>query len=357
MMDRSFQDKGCRSEMLEKKFAAAAHRRSGRDNRWFCSTLVGYPFMLTRRSLTTSLLAGSAAMVVSSATSAQAQTTIPVRKSPLTGNSAFPTRYRTVDIDGVSIFYREAGAPGAPVVLLLPGWPSSSAMFRDLIRELSANYHVFAPDYPGFGNSDVPDRSHTPYTFDALGEVISKFVDTVGIGQYVLFATDFGGLVGYRVMLNSPHRMKALVAQNNPLFLSESPWFGPLVPYWKDGTAESRRKAGEHYLTLDVVRDLYVTGVRDTSLIDPDQWQSDYSSLQRPGAGDISLDLLYDIRTNGPTLKSAQDYLLSQKPPTLVVSGKNDILFTGENQLRYREVVPNAEIQLTDSGHWALADK
>jgi pimeloyl-ACP methyl ester carboxylesterase len=262
-----------------------------------------------------------------------------------------------VDIDGVSIFYREAGAPGAPVVLLLHGWPSSSAMFRDLIRELSVNYHVFAPDYPGFGNSDAPDRSRFRYTFDGLGEVIGNFVDRVGIRQYVLYATDFGGLVGYRVMLKSPHRMKALVAQNNPLFLSQSPWFGPLVPYWKDGAAESRQKAGEHYLTLDVVRDLYVTGVRDTSLIDPDQWQSDYSSLQRPGAGDISLDLLYDIRTNGPTLKSAQDYLQAQKPPTLVVSGKNDILFTGENQERYREVVPKAEIHLTDSGHCALADK
>jgi pimeloyl-ACP methyl ester carboxylesterase len=311
--------------------------------------------MLTRRSLTTCFLGGSAAMVVSNATSVKAETTttkttVPVRKSS-------PTRYRTVDIDGVSIFYREAGAPGAPIVLLLHGWPSSSAMFRDLIRELSLSYHVFAPDYPGFGNSDAPDRQHFHYTFDGLGEVIGKFVDKVGIGQYSLYATDFGGLVGYRVMLKSPHRMKALVAQNNPLFLSQSPWFGPLVPYWKDGTVESREKAGEHYLTFDVVRDLYITGVRDTSLIDPEQWQADYSSLQRPGAGDISLDLLYDIRTNGPTLKSAQDYLLSQKPPTLVVSGKNDILFSGENQLRYREVVPNAEIQLTDSGHCALADK
>jgi pimeloyl-ACP methyl ester carboxylesterase len=151
--------------------------------------------------------------------------------------------------------------------------------------------------------------------------------------------------------------MKALVAQNNPLFLSESPWFGPLVPYWKDGTAESRRKAAEHYLTLDVVRDLYLTGVRDPSLVDPGEWQADYSSLQRPGAADISLDLLYDIRTNGPTLKSAQDYLLAQKPPTLVVSGRNDILFTGENQQRYREVLPGAEIHLTDSGHCALADR
>src|SRR3984957_2667638 len=313
--------------------------------------------MLTRRSLTTGFLAGSAAMVVSNATSARAQAIIPVRKSSLTGNLGFPARYRTVDIDGVSIFYREAGAPGAPVVLLLHGWPSSSAMFRYLFREPSVKFHFFAPDYPGFGNSDSPDRSRFHYTFDGLGKVIGKFVDKVGIGQYVLYATDFGGLVGYRVMLKSPHRMKALVAQNNPLFLSESPWFGPLVPYWKDGTADSRQKAAEHYFTLDVVRDLYLTGVRDTSLIDPEQWQSDYSLLQRPGAGDISLDLLYDIRTNGPTLKSAQDYLLAQKPPTLFVSGKNDILFAGENQERYREVVPKAEIHLTDSGHCALADK
>lgn len=320
--------------------------------------------MLTRRSLTTSFLAGSAAMAVSDVTSAKAATTMsvnatttPVRKSSLIGHSAFPTRYRTVDIDGVSIAYREAGAPGAPVVLMLHGWPSSSAMFRDLIRELSANYHVFAPDYPGFGNSDAPDRAHFRYTFDSIGEVVGKFVDKVGIKQFVLYATDFGGLVGYRVMLKAPHRMKALVAQNNPLFLSASPWFGALLPYWKDGTAASREKAGEHYLTPDVVRDLYVTGVRDPSLIDPEQWQAEYALLQRPGAADISLDLLYDIRANGPTLKAAQDYLLALKPPTLVVSGKNDILFNAENQLRYREVVPNAEIRLTDSGHCALADK
>jgi pimeloyl-ACP methyl ester carboxylesterase len=313
--------------------------------------------MITRRSFTTNILAGAAALAVSSATSAKARTVKGDGKSSLAGNPAYPTRYRTVDIDGASIFYREAGAPGAPVVLLLPGWPSSSAMFRDLIRELSANYHVFAPDYPGFGNSDVPDRSHTPYTFDALGEVISKFIDTVGIGQYVLYATDFGGLVGYRMMMKTPHRMKALIAQNNPLFLGASPWFGPLVPYWKDGTADSREKVRQHYLTVDVVRDLYVSGVRDTSLIDPEQWQLDFFSLQRPGAADISLDLLYDIRTNGPALKNAQDYLRAQKPPTLVVSGKNDILFPADSQQRYREVVPNAEIQLTDSGHCALADK
>jgi pimeloyl-ACP methyl ester carboxylesterase len=313
--------------------------------------------MLTRRSLATSFLAASTAMAATRAMSTETKTAIPARKPAITGNSAFPARYRTVDIDGVSVFYREAGAPGAPVVLLLHGWPSSSAMFRDLIRELSARYHVFAPDYPGFGNSDAPDRARFHYTFDSLGEVIGKFVDKVGIGQFVLYATDFGGPVGYRLMLKAPHRMKALVAQNNPLFPGASPWFGPLLPYWKDGTAESRQKAGEHYLTLDVVRDLYISGVRDISLIDPEQWQTDYSLLQRPGAGEISLDLLYDIRTNGPTLKSAQDYLLSEKPPTLVVSGTNDILFTGENQLRYREVVPNAEIRLTDSGHCALADK
>ena len=313
--------------------------------------------MITRRSFTASLFAGAAAMVATSAASAKTRTATADRKSSVAGNLVSSTHYRTVDIDGTSIFYREAGTPGAPVVLLLPGWPSSSAMFRDLIDELSANYHVFAPDYPGFGNSDIPDRSRAPYTFDALGDTIGKFVDKVGIDQYVLYATDFGGLVGYRVMLKTPRRMKALVAQNNPLFLGASPWFGPLVPYWKDGTAENREKVRQHYLTLDVVRDLYVTGVRDTSVIDPDQWQNDYSSLQRPGAADISLDLLYDIRTNGPTLKRAQDYLRAQRPPTLVVSGKNDILFPAESQLRYREVVPNAEIHLTDSGHCALADR
>lgn len=295
-------------------------------------------------------------MVVTGATSAKTHPANPDGKSSLAGNPAFPTRYRTVDIDGASIFYREAGAPGAPVVLL-PGWPSSSAMFRDLIRELSANYHVFAPNYPGFGNSDIPDRSRAPYTFGALGETIGKFVDKVGIDQYVLYATDFGGLVGYRMMLKTPGRIKALIAQNNPLFPGASPWFGPLVPYWKDGTDESREKVRQHYLTFDVVRDLYLTGVRDTSLIDPELWQIDYASLQRPGAADISLDLLYDIRTNGPALKNAQDYLRAQNPPTLVVSGKNDILFPAESQMRYREVVPSAEIHLTDSGHCALADK
>lgn len=314
--------------------------------------------MLTRRFFATSVLAGPAAVAVSSATSAIAKAAVPDKQWSKSRYSAIRPHYRTVDIDGVSIFYREAGVPGAPVVLMLHGWPSSSAMFRDLIRELSMNYHVFAPDYPGFGNSDVPDHSHFHYTFDSLGDVIGKFVDKVGIKQYALYATDFGGLVGYRVMMKSPNRMKALVAQNNPLFFAAaSPWFGPIVPYWKDGTVESRQKAGEHYLTRDVVRDLYVTGVSDPSLIDPEQWQSEYALLLRPGAGDASLDLLYDIRANGPVLKSAQDYLQAQKPPTLVVSGKNDILFSGENQQRYREVLPIAEIHLTDSGHCALADK
>jgi len=308
--------------------------------------------MLTRRSFTTSLLAGSAALAVSTATSAKSKAASPTRSS-----AAYPTHYRTVDIDGVPVFYREAGKPGAPVVLMLHGWPSSSAMFRDLIRELSTDYHVFAPDYPGFGNSGIPDRSHGPYTFDALGDVIARFVDKVGIKQFALYATDFGGLVGYRVMLKTPNRMTALIAQNNPLFLGESPWFGPLVPYGQTGSAENRKKAADHYLTRDVIRDLYVNGVRDASLVDPEPWQSDYFLLQRPGAGDISLDLLYDIRTNGPALKSAQDYLLAHKPPTLVVSGKNDVLFTSDGQQRYREVVPNAEIHLLDSGHWALADK
>jgi pimeloyl-ACP methyl ester carboxylesterase len=307
--------------------------------------------MPTRRVFATTFLAGSAALFIARTASSTATHAVP------DGHAAFPAHYRVVDIDGVSVFYREAGRPGAPVVLLLHGWPSSSAMFRDLIRELSVNYHVFAPDYPGFGNSDVPDPVRFRYTFDNLGEVIGKFVDKVGIRQYALYATDFGGLVGYRLMMNSPKRMKALIAQNNPLFFSDSPWFGALAPYWKDGSPASRQSAAEHYLSRAVVRDLYVAGVLDPSLVDPEQWQSEYMLLQRPGAAEASLDLLYDIRTNGPVLKGAQDYLRVHQPPTLVVSGKNDVLFSAQNQLRYREVLPNAEIHLTDSGHCALADK
>ena len=200
--------------------------------------------MLTRRSLTTSLFVGSAATVISNTRPAEAETIDPGKKAPRVGNAVSQTHYRTIDVDGVSIFYREAGMPGTPVILMLHGWPSSSAMFRDLIREMSANYHIFAPDYPGFGNSDAPDRARFHYTFDALGDMIGKFVNKVGIREFVLYETDFGGVVGHRVMLKAPHRMKALVAQNNPLIPGESPWFGPLVPYWKDGTAESRARPG-----------------------------------------------------------------------------------------------------------------
>ncbi len=313
--------------------------------------------MITRRFFATSVLAGSAAVIAASATSSLAKSNTPETKAALPGKSAAQVHYKTVDIDGVSVFYREAGKPGAPVVLMLHGWPSSSAMFRELIDELAGKYHVFAPDYPGFGNSAIPLNSSFKYTFDNLGEVVGKFVDKVGIKQYALYATDFGGLVGYRVAMKSPGRMKALIAQNNPLFFAESPWFGPIVPYWQTGSADSRQKAGEHYHTLDVVRGLYVSGVNDPSAIDPEQYQSEYAMLLRPGAGDASLDLLYDIRTNGPVLQNAQNFLKAQQPPTLIVTGKNDILFNGDNQQKYLSVLPKAELHLLDSGHCALADK
>ena len=313
--------------------------------------------MITRRFFATSVLAGSAAVIAASATSSLAKSNTPETKAVLPGKSAAQVHYKTVDIDGVSVFYREDGNPGAQVVLMLHGWPSSSAIFRDLIDELSGKYHVFAPDYPGFGNSAIPSNSSFKYTFDNLGEVVGKFVDKVGIKHYALYATDFGGLVGYRVAIKSPGRLKALIAQNNPLFFAESPWFGPIVPYWQTGSADSRQKAGEHYHTLDVVRGLYVNGVSDPSAIDPEQYQSEYAMLLRPGAGDASLDMLYDIRTNGPFLQSAQNFLKAQQPPTLIVTGKNDILFNGENQQKYLSVLPKAELHLLDSGHCALADK
>jgi pimeloyl-ACP methyl ester carboxylesterase len=318
--------------------------------------IAGSLLMLSRRFFATSVLASSAGLAVAGTSLAKTQPHS-AQKGAATGHTSPHVHFKTIEVAGVSIAYREAGPVGAPVVLMLHGWPSSGAMFRDLIRELSSKYHVFAPDYPGFGNSAIPDNARFKYTFDSLGDIIGQFIDQVGIKQYALYATDFGGLVGYRMMLKSPGRLEALIAQNNPLFFAESPWFGPIVPYWQTGTAESRQKAAEHYLTAAVVRDLYTTGVSDPSLVDPEQWQSEYAMLLRPGAADASLDLLYDIRTNGPVLQAAQNYLKVQQPPTLVVSGKHDILFAGENQQRYREVLPKAEFHLLDSGHCALADK
>lgn len=266
-----------------------------------------------------------------------------------------PTHYRCVQVGEVDMFYREAGPEEAPVVLLLHGWPSSSRMFRNLIPLLADRYRVIAPDYPGFGHSSVPDRLTFQYTFDHLAASVESLLQKLGIEQFAMYIHDFGGPIGFRLMLKKPKRLTALISQNGPAFPDQGGWWDVLAKYWKSGSAEDRDKTRK-YLSLETLKRQYLVGTKDASLIDPDNWLVDYTLGTRPGLDEIQLDMLYDIQHNAPVFKAAQQYFVDQKPPTLIVTGANDEIFPGEYMERYKQYLPDAEVHLIDSGHFALED-
>ena len=228
---------------------------------------------------------------------------------PASGAVRNDTRYRTADIDGLEIFYREAGPASAPVVLLLHGFPTSSRMFRHLIPMLADKYRVIAPDYPAFGHSGVPSRTDFHYTHARLSEVVETLIDKLGVTRFAMYLMDFGGPIGYRLMLKYPDRVTGVVVQNTPAF--GEPIDGPLwaaeVAYWQDGSP-AHREAVRSKLTPHAVRDQYLAGTRDPSLIDPDNWTIDSALLARPGVDEIMLDLLYDIRNNRQTVADARQF-------------------------------------------------
>jgi pimeloyl-ACP methyl ester carboxylesterase len=267
------------------------------------------------------------------------------------------THYRSAVIDGIDIAYREAGPEDGPVVLLLHGFPTSSRMFRNLMPQLSDRYRVIAPDYPGFGHSGVPDRTKFNYTFDNLADIVDKLLDRLGVGSFTPYVMDFGGPVGFRLALKYPERLSALVMQNAPLY-PEAPagWWGTLGKYWQDGSSEHRNES-RSYLTVEAIRDQYLHGVSDPSLVDPDSWIVDHALIQRPGVDEIMLDLLYDIRTNLSNLSEMQELIRSRRPPTLVATGVNDEIFPGEAVRNILNDLPEAEFHALDSGHFALEDK
>ncbi|WP_263358623.1 alpha/beta fold hydrolase [Acidicapsa ligni] len=266
-----------------------------------------------------------------------------------------PTYYRTAMIEGISVSYREAGQQGNPVILLLHGWPSSSRMYRNLIPLLANKYHVIAPDYPGFGHSGVPPRGEYNYSFDRMGEIVEALIEKLQIETFALYIMDFGAPIGFRLMLKKPGRVTALIAQNAPAYPSGSEWFKVLAQYWKDGLPQSRQNA-RAYLDPEAIKQHYLTGVRDVSRIDPDDWLIDTCLMNRPGLDEIHLDMLYDIRSNGPVFKAAQEYFRTHRPPTLIVTGANDVVFSGEYMKRYLADLPGAEFHLLDTGHFALED-
>jgi pimeloyl-ACP methyl ester carboxylesterase len=228
-------------------------------------------------------------------------------------------------------------------------------MYRNLIPLLADKYHVIAPDYPGFGHSGVPPRSEYNYSFDRMGEIVEALIQKLQIESFALYVMDFGAPIGFRLMLKKPGRMTALIAQNAPVAPSGSPWSKVLAQYWKDGSTQSRQNA-RVYLDPEAIKQHYLIGVQDVSRIDPDDWLVDSCLVNRPGLDEIHLDMLHDIPSNVPVFKAAQEYFRTHRPPTLIATGANDVVFSGEYMKKYLADLPDAEFHLLDSGHFALED-
>lgn len=267
------------------------------------------------------------------------------------------THYRTTKIDGVEIFYRETGPADAPAVVLLHGFPTSSHMFRNLIPALADRYHVIAPDYPGFGLSEMPDRKRFDYTFARYTELVDKLLAQLGAKSYALYVMDYGAPVGFRLALLHPERVTALVVQNgNAYDEGLSKFWDAIKAYWADGTAE-KRAALRPLMSAATTKFQYTDGVKDVSRIDPANWLYDQPLLDRPGNIEIQLDLFYDYRNNVTLYPKFQAFFRDRQPPTLIVWGANDTIFPAIGAKALLRDLPNAELHLLDTGHFALEDK
>lgn len=277
---------------------------------------------------------------------------------PETSDRTIPVvHYRTVAIDGVDIFYREAGPEAAPVLLLLHGFPTSSHMFRNLIPLLADRYRVIAPDYPGFGQSGAPDPAEFDYSFAAFADIVDKLTVLLGADRYSMYVMDYGAPVGYRLAIAHPERVETLIVQNGNAYTEGLGDFWETVKaYWAEPT-EARREALAHLVTPEVTRFQYVDGVSDVSRISPDNWAIDQSFLDRPGNREIQLDLFLDYGTNIPLYPEFQAFFRDEQPPTLIVWGKNDVIFPEPGAHPYLRDLPEAEMHILDTGHFALEDK
>ncbi|HET7544030.1 MAG TPA: alpha/beta hydrolase [Polyangiaceae bacterium] len=267
------------------------------------------------------------------------------------------TRHLFAKVAGVDLFYREAGPKDAPVVVLLHGFPTSSHMFRNLIPRLAERYHVIAPDYPAFGQSSAPPRATFSYTFAQFAELVDGLLVQLGASRYALYVQDYGAPVGYRLALRHPERVSALIVQNGNAYeegLRE--FWNPIKAYWADPSA-ANRAALRGALTLQATKSQYLQGVRDPARIAPDNWLQDQALLDRPGIDEIMLDLFRDYRTNVALYPRFQAFFRERQPPTLIVWGRNDVIFPVEGATPYLRDLPHAELHVLDTGHFALEDK
>ena len=262
--------------------------------------------------------------------------------------------YRTVEVAGLSGFYREAGPHDAPTLLLLHGFPSSSRMYEPLLRRMAASHHLIAPDFIGFGHSDAPDPKSFAYTFDHLAEVVDGFTVALGLKRYSLYLQDYGGPVGFRLALEHPERVEAIVIQNA---VAHEEGLGPLWDkrraFWADRKAHEAALR-ENFLSLAATRQRHLGSDPNTTAYDPDLWTDEFAFLSRPGQDSIQIDLFYDYRTNVASYPAWQNWLRHYQPPLLVIWGRYDPSFQTEEAEAYRCDVPDAEVHVLDAGHFAL---
>ena len=266
------------------------------------------------------------------------------------------TVHKTVQVNGVEVFYREAGPKDAPTILLLHGFPTSSHMFRNLMPALSDRYHMLAPDYPGFGNSAQPPMTEFEYSFDNLASLIEAFVNELGIDSYSLYLMDYGAPVGFRLAVKYPERVQSLIIQNGNAYeegLRE--FWDPIRAYWHDRSGENAQPLAA-FISPEGVKWQYTHGVRNAAVISPDNWNMDLRHLTRQGNPEIQLALFYDYRNNVPHYPSWQAYFRKHQPPTLIMWGRNDYIFPAEGAYPYKRDLRNLEFHLLDTGHFALEE-
>ena len=265
-----------------------------------------------------------------------------------------PVIYQTAHVDGLNIFYREAGNRKLPSILLLHDFPSSSHMFRDLIPILAEHYHVLAPDFPGFGQTELPDHKQFSYTFSNLANVIGKFIETTGLKKFSIYIFDYGAPVGLRVVLKDPDRIQAIISQNGNAYVEGlSDGWNPIRAYWKD-PSQKNRDALRSMLTPQTTEFQYLHGVAHKSSVSPDGRSLDDFYLARPGAHEAQLDLFLDYANNVEMYPEFQKYFRERKPPFLAVWGRNDPFFLPAGAEAFKRDIPNAEVQFFDTGHFAL---
>ena len=268
------------------------------------------------------------------------------------------TTHRTIEVDGLEIFFREAGPKDAPVIVLLHGFPTSSHMFRNLIPELADRFRVVAPDYPGFGNSAMPSRDEFDYSFDRLAEVVDHFLEKLGLDKYSLYLMDYGAPVGYRIAAKHPERVESLIVQNgNAYDEGLRDFWTPIKAYWKDKSPENAAVLRDNLLTIEATRWQYTHGVPNPESVSPDNWFHDQFLLDRAGNKDIQLELFYSYGTNPPLYPEWQAYFREHQPPTLIVWGEHDYIFPADGAHPYRRDLKDVEFHLLDAGHFALESK